>query len=880
VTRRGLYRRNPEGSEIEALLPSLLSPDKAQAIVSQFMRETTLAEATGDNLPLQFKKIAYLIDKSKSPNLDRDSIKGQDFLRAQLASVSDDDADKFVASFNKSKDKVKDTPGTYLLELFSEGISDTYRPTAVLTAIKAGQLTRALFAQLAYAAGYESDPIFTTDEGIRLLAGLPPAGAEAPRTPPPAEEEEPQERQAAASAAPGPREERAEDEEPPRGPPTGDPSLEPFVTRLLEAYAPLRAAWRAYAAQINSDKNISEVSMRTAYAGYVAALNTYLQNLAALRDDARSERLLVKLGQYIQAHDQKFQNIYSRISTARTLEARQSVTRDATAEPLMATGRPLVRPSPSNARNEVLSRQVESDYLRGLGRTEQAFSRPPVRTADSKVRPVQGQISTVMARRSGYNSNKTISVPAAWMVSGKLPDLRQATTIRLSPDLSYLILSRKGGSVLQYMTAHRPSTPGFYADAQAMIAAALSNEKVFRDLSPSRETAPIYLVHAGNRDALRLYAGTKSGIATPMDIDFILANLVLGPGGVTYNVRNAKVPSILTDVEAEHEKEDFNTAMAVAGVMLFPETPTVSPEFFTGAEPPGAEEASAGATASAMVVSLFVTPYEQDDDRLYAKTFANLFTVADKVAVASSIDLSKWAKLQPQAAKRDEKLLAYLLDAAKASGRPIHLYAVGVDRRQTPTVDNVTLHGVTSVPSGGVTLFFDFGNESLVTARKVFLHIAKYRSVINVFVPMSGNAGTYKQYFSIMFDLAFTDILKSKKYRDAQSRTTSPDQVQEVVDLVNKSLPGLNASVQEANMADYIGNTVAYLVESLVYPIMQPYPGREDTWAGIVSGFTNPPEASGEGETPVSNPYRRALRNDGRRRRVEYVARAFQRVTS
>ena len=81
-------------------------------------------------------------------------------------------------------------------------------------------------------------------------------------------------------------------------------------------------------------------------------------------------------------------------------------------------------------------------------------------------------------------------------------------------------------------------------------------------------------------------------------------------------------------------------------------------------------------------------------------------------------------------------------------------------------------------------------------------------------------------------------------------------------------------------MADYIGNTVAYLVESLVYPIMQPYPGREDTWAGIVSGFTNPPEASGEGETPVSNPYRRALRNDGRRRRAEYVARAFQRITS
>jgi len=64
----------------------------------------------------------------------------------------------------------------------------------------------------------------------------------------------------------------------------------------------------------------------------------------------------------------------------------------------------------------------------------------------------------------------------------------------------------------------------------------------------------------------------------------------------------------------------------------------------------------------------------------------------------------------------------------------------------------------------------------------------------------------------------------------------------------------------------------AAVIQALI-PIRDVTINSDDLTNQLLAQMESPPQAQ-------ENPFRRPLRNDGRRRRIEYVARAFQRVTS
>lgn len=835
----------------------------------------------------------YILNNAKNivaeGKIKLDDIASAAAFKAWLKSIDQDDAlsyiteniAQFLDRLNKESSRGPLTEGRFLYYMFTEGLTGTKPYPAAVDAIDRGEIILAAYCQIALQFNELKDKRTLVERAVQeaLQNSKSPTTREEQPAPDVEPEPEPEpepdvEPETASGTGPEAKEREESKAEAPRTrAPVPKEALELF-TKLQGKYASLKARWTSYLNLLQAEKNSAEIPLRNAYVQFVEERNKYFSDLSTIRADAAKQNVLRALGELIQAQDAQYSARYAESLRERTLDGRKEKYRQAGAAPLMATGLPLVQPQPSNEANARLARQVERDLrLRSIALPREAINVPVVATP-ARMMPRTGQISTLQAVRSPYASNITLTVPMQWMSGDKIPDIRSASVLRLSPDMNYLILYRNGSSVSQYKTTMAPGTAAFYTDVMAMIGSVLKNESLWRDESPPRHTKAIYLVHAGKKAALRLYLGSAGGISAPFNVAAVMSNLGAAAGGISSRDKRQSV-DILTDAKAQEEAEAFTLALAGAGIRTYEEPVRVSASSFTEG---AASQSAAGSESKEedKAIFIFTSAYEEGDVRQYIKFCDDILDDSLNILsfiVPSQIKPSDWAKLRSaqERMKPEFRFLAVLLDKAKEYRRSKPANLISLNASSAPvTVSDTKVTIMTASAAPGV---------------------------LHIYLPLSGNETVNNQGFAEALMSASRNksdkLIRVASPNVTVNKNTARKKIESTVLGAAKVSPNAALTPQSRTLISnalltHLGyelvddltdpdGTNASLISTAVIqaliPIRDVTINSDDLTNQLSAQLESPPQAQ-------ENPFRRPLRNDGRRRRIEYVARAFQRVTS
>ena len=519
-------------------------------------------------------------------------------------------------------------------------------------------------------------------------------------------------------------------------------------------------------------------------------------------------------------------------------KARRTVLQEAAKRVLMTTGLPATEIPASNSRNFAIYRAVENE-IESQMRTQPRSSGGGIQflgVRGPKVSAPSATLPTYMAARSPYRMKESLTVPAAWMSAA--PFMSEATVLRLSPDLTYLILYRKGARVGAYGTAL--SGQGGNAELANMLTEVLKNEQIWRndDRVRARARLPIYIVQAGSTVAYPVFAPGPRSRVTEFE-DTAITKIVTSARlqdvewGQLISFQGITPVEICSPEEAHTEREAFEAQMDKYGLR----------EQFTAAEPDLTEpegsqdESSQEEDEKSPMVSVTVTPYEDGDEVQYAKIAEVLLGVDPLPIVVVKDTNSKFAgSLRDAANSRGVNVRIQSESGANASGVGRFVFLLHTD----PDKDVKTL-----------------GEEflsALQNKASIYKIYDDQDPVPNIILATNSAALSL---------LSTVDVTR----KNAKEKINAEDEFSAALSLLRPfdflSVTGL--AYDTVRGKSLLEITSALLLQAL---------NKRGISSGPIAQFTS------RGQSPSANPLRRPLRNDGRRRRIEYVARAFQRVTS
>jgi hypothetical protein len=590
-----------------------------------------------------------------------------------------------------------------------------------------------------------------------------------------------------------------------------------------------------YGKVFNLITNSKRVAYQDLYNAYVQYLSAQADYLALIQEKVKQLPSWQKVYARMVEHNTTLQYALNDVfrPEVRTLRDQRQRKMQATRSVSMTLGTPIVEIPAANRDNYrvfgAVSENIQAS-LRDKKRSTGGGGR--FLGAQAPMRPANVTTpGTYRMAHSPLAADVSIEVPAVWL--SQAPFVRESTVIRFSPRLGYAILYRHGARVGNF-SVYSAATP--LDAAQRLLTEILETELVFRSQkrTASRSRMPIYVVQAGSTVAYPVFAGgTKSLIVdlSPDAIGKIVANMRINPNTEGLVFGGVTPVTIATEGQAADEAQRFIENMAAYDITDGADEISTEPLRTPSASPAAEPQEEVSATP----ILLRASTYEEGDKDSYKAIAAALAGTGRSFAVLLAPD----ARQQLQRVFEEE---------AKKGGAIAS--ATKLTEEQIST---------TSVPTYVFGLSADDNQNTQAMAAGMFGALRSGSPLAVVQMDESQAPDVEAAY-----RLLISKIIETAKISASESR--APITADNFEYLQSRLIP----------VAPVFGGMK---VEDAVGLRPMDLLGRKLRTYVPVTLLSSLAEFQQQ-VAERSNPRGRPRRNDGRRRRVEYVARAFQRVTS